>query len=417
MLSRRAVLAGAGLALLPTCEGDAPGAACSIVMEVEEDRALVVVWSATATTMTVTVAGEDGFAVGRWTARFGAGGIAVVDARELVPGRAYVAAIGLDDGKVMEPHRFVTAPARDDGRAVRIAWSADIDPDPAYDSAMFETLADAQAEMFVSLGDWPYADNPPFPSDRDDYIAAHVLGRSAAKLQRWLHGTSVRGILDDHEVRNDWDAETYAENPALHDIALGVWDEWFPRRGGGPRYRRWRWGAHVECFLLDCRSHRSAQSAPDGPGKTMLGAAQRAWLVDGVTTSAATFKLVFTSVPLDYGHGFDHWTGYVDERDGILDAFADARTPGVLFLSADQHWFAAQRHRHGAREIQAGPLARAPLPLPVLRPGVLARADVYNTGVLDIDGEAVRVRVLDADGGLLWDERLTAADLTLRRGV
>jgi hypothetical protein len=37
--------------------------------------------------------------------------------------------------------------------------------------------------------------------------------------------------------------------------------------------------------------------------------------------------------------------------------------------------------------------------------------------VLDIDGSAVRVRVLGAAGGVLWDETLTAADLTLRRGA
>jgi alkaline phosphatase D len=281
---------------------------------------------------------------------------------------------------------------------------------------MFDTLAAAGADLFVSLGDWPYADNPPAPVDVAGYRAAHVLSRGAAKLQPWLHGTSVRAILDDHEVRNDWDAATALEDPDRHRAALQVWDEFCPRRGGGPRHRRWRWGAHVECFLPDCRSHRSPSMAPDGPDKTMLGAEQRAWLVDAITTSTAPFKLVFTSVPLDFGHGVDHWAGYLTERDAILDALAAAATPGVLFLSADQHWFGAHVHRLGAREIQVGPLARAPLPLPPLRPGVLARADEYNTGILDADATGLRVRVLGASGAVLWDERFTPADLTLRVG-
>jgi alkaline phosphatase D len=280
---------------------------------------------------------------------------------------------------------------------------------------MFDTLAGVNADLYVSLGDWPYADNPPAAQTAGEFREAHVKARSAAKLQAWLHGTSVRGILDDHEIRNDWDAASAEREPERHAAALALWDEWFPRRGGGPRYRRWRWGAHLECFLLDCRSYRAPSMAPDGAGKSMLGAAQRDWLVAGDTASAARFKLIFTSVPLDFGHGVDHWAGYTVERDGILDALADAGTPGVIFLSADQHWFAAQRHRHGAREFQTGPLARAPLPLPPPHPDVMMRSGEYNAGVIDADADGLRVQVLGASGGVLWDERFTPEQLTLRR--
>lgn len=408
----------AGLSLLPTpaCEPNAPGAACSIVLDVEDDRALVVVWSETALAMTVTAATLDGRVAGRWQADFAESGLAVIDARGLAPATPYVIAIGLDDGRVMAPHVIVTPPRVDDTRPVRIAWSADIDPDPVYDSPIFETLADERADVFVSLGDWPYADNAPFPETIDDYRRRHVEARSMARLQRWLHGTSVRAILDDHEVRNDWDAGTFAADPERHVGALQVWDEWFPRRGGTPvRYQRWRWGAHVECFLLDTRSHRSASADLDDAGKTMLGAAQRAWLLDGLAASRATFKLVFTTVPLDFGHGFDHWAGYTTERDAILDALADAAIPGVVFLSADQHWFATQEHRHGAREFQVGPLSRGPLPLPDLRPGVIARSREYSFGVIDASNDGLRVRALGATGNVLWDETFSPQMLTLRR--
>ncbi len=409
--------AGLGAALLPqgACGPGEAGEACSIVLDVEAGAALVVVWSETATRMTVTVATVGGIVVGRWQAGFGDDGIAVVDARDLEASTTYVAAIGLDDGKVMEPHGFVTAPRDDDARPVRLAWSADIDPDPAYDSPIFETLAAQGAEAFVSLGDWPYADNPPLPVTLEEYRDRHVLARGWAKLQPWLHGASVRAILDDHEVGNDWDAGTYAADPARHDAALTAWDEWFPRRGGGPRYQRWRWGAHLECFLLDTRSFRSSSDDVDGPAKTMVGATQLAWLLDGVIGSSAAFKLIFTTVPLDFGHGVDHWAGYLTERDAILDALAAAATPGVLFLSADQHWFGAYQHRLGAREFQVGPLARGPAPLPPLRPGILGRAREYNFGLLDASVDGLRVRALGAAGGVLWDETFTPADLTLRR--
>ncbi len=408
--------AGTAAAVLPHggCGGDG-AEATALVMEVTEDRAIVAVWSAAATSAEVAIETLAGEPVGRYPVALGAGGTGSVDALGLAPGTTYRAHVRTSDGTDLPPYTFVTAPA--DGRTVRIAVGADIDPDPAYDSPIFDTLATAGADLYVSLGDWPYADNPPFTGTADSCRSRHVEARTAAKLQAWLTRTSVRGIYDDHEVRNDWDAASVAADPTLHATTLAVWDEFFPLRGGPdiPRYRHWAWGPHVDCILLDTRRYRSASDAPDGSEKTMLGAVQRAWLLDRVTTSRAPFKLVFTSVPLDYGHGVDHWAGYTVERDGLLDAIADAGTTGVLFVAGDQHWFASQVHRHGAREIQVGPLARAPFTPPSGYPGVLATAAVYNFGVLDVAADTLRVRALGADGAVLHDETFAPDDLRLRR--
>src|SRR5207248_1583669 len=146
------------------------------------------------------------------------------------------------DGTELRPYEFVTAPT--DARPVRLAVGADLDPDPTYDSPIFDTLAAAGADVYVSIGDWPYADNPPFTKTAEGYRYQHVLHRSAAKLQAWLTRTSVHAIYDDHEVRNDWDGASVAADPALHTTALAVWDEFFPGRWApdGPRYRQWSWG-------------------------------------------------------------------------------------------------------------------------------------------------------------------------------
>jgi phosphodiesterase/alkaline phosphatase D-like protein len=192
---------------------------------------------------------------------------------------------------------------------------------------------------------------------------------------------------------------------------MQVWDEFFPLRApaGEIRYRRWRWGAHLECFLLDCRRFRSANAAPDDARKTMLGAEQRRWLIDGVTGSTATFKLVLTSVPLDFGLGNDHWASFKTERDAMFAALVG--TPGVLFVSADQHWFASHRHAHGIREMQVGPLGRG-LGMPEgAPPGVVFRAVRYNAGVVDIDGDRLTFIALGADGEEFYRETMSAADL------
>ncbi|HWU87345.1 MAG TPA: alkaline phosphatase D family protein, partial [Kofleriaceae bacterium] len=205
-----------------------------------------------------------------------------------------------------------------------------------------------------------------------------------------------------------------AAEGARYAAATAVWDEFFPLRdpAGEVRYRSWRWGAHAECFLLDCRRFRSANADPDGPAKTMLGAAQRAWLTDAIARSTATFKLVFTSVPLDFGNGDDHWAAFRTERQAIFDAVTGIR--GVVFFSADQHWFASHRHAYGIREFQVGPFARGILTPPPPAPGVLFRERQYNAGLIDIDGDRIAIAGLGPDGARFYEETLTADELTPR---
>jgi phosphodiesterase/alkaline phosphatase D-like protein len=403
-------IAAAGV-VLPAC-GDNLEAAPAVLaaFEVDATSAVITAWSPGDAVRIRVIDDTTGADVADLDAEVGASGVVHVDVTGLVPGRRYRYGAADTIDAV-----FTTAPAEADSRPVRLAVSADLDVDPLFDSPILDTMADVEPELFVSLGDWPYADNAPGAVTLDQYRRRHLEARTAPKVQRWLRTVGIRAIYDDHEFRNDWDAERAAREPDRYAAALAAWDEWFPVRGApdGSRYRAWRWGAHVECFLLDCRRHRVANTAADGPAKTMLGAAQRAWLLAGLAASTAPFKLVFTGVPLAYGWGDDHWAAYTWEREQILRGVRDAGIRGVLFLSGDQHWFGAHVHDFGAREMQVGPLARGiPVPpLPVA--GVLTTAAVYNFGLLDIDGQAIQFRAIGATGDVLYEEELTADGLLL----
>src|SRR5258706_12868746 len=63
-----------------------------------------------------------------------------------------------------------------------------------------------------------------------------------------------------------------------------------PREEPGRLYRQFRWGGLLEVFILDTRQYRSPNAVPDGPGKTMLGVAQRGWLVDAGGGSTAVWE-------------------------------------------------------------------------------------------------------------------------------
>jgi alkaline phosphatase D len=409
---------GAGAAALaaPLVGCGAAGCVTGLVLEVEATRALVTAWSSTAETVEVAVVASDGATVASATLTLDAYGHAILDVTALAPATVYRVSWFASDGASHGPTRFVTAPADDDARPQRLAVSADVDEAPRFATPIFDTIAALNPDLFVSLGDWPYADNGPPAITRDEYEDAHARAQLAPRFQPWRRATSFRCIYDDHEFANDWDAAARAAYPERHAAAQAAWDAWFPRRGEGPRYRSWRWGALVECFLLDCRLYRSANDAPDGPDKTMLGTTQRDWLIAGLRASTATWKLVFTSVPLDFGFGLDHWRGFAFERDRILDELVAPPIAGLVFLSADQHIFAAHVHRHGAREFQFGPLSRDVFPFPDPAPGVLARVATENVGVLDVDADSLRVRAIDAQGNAVYDQRLTRDDLTPRAG-
>ena len=82
-------------------------------------------------------------------------------------------------------------------------------------------------------------------------------------------------------------------------------------------YRKIRYGADVEVFLLDTRQYRSRNADQDGPAKTMLGARQLRWLLDELQASDATWKVIVTSVPVITSYSI-HYTKLYDPTVDFL---------------------------------------------------------------------------------------------------
>jgi alkaline phosphatase D len=109
-------------------------------------------------------------------------------------------------------------------------------------------------------------------------------------------------------------------------------------------------------MLLDGRSYRSRNGAPDEAGKTLLGPRQLAWLKETLAHSRATWKVVSSDVPLSVPTGSkfgrDAWangnsmepagrTGFEYELLDLMRFLDDHQVKDVVFLAADVH-FAAQ---------------------------------------------------------------------------
>jgi len=82
---------------------------------------------------------------------------------------------------------------------------------------------------------------------------------------------------------------------------------------------RYHYGG-VDFFFLDCRYYRSENTTEDGPGKTMLGRRQLAWLKSELERSRAPFKLLVSGSNWALGQepGSDTWAGFLHERNALF---------------------------------------------------------------------------------------------------
>ncbi|MEZ5102592.1 MAG: alkaline phosphatase D family protein [Thermoleophilia bacterium] len=368
---------------------------------------------------------------------------------------------------------FTTAPRARAAVPVTFTWSGDsdgaLDPrtgEPGYGA--FPVLWRAARErpaFFAYLGDTIYADSryTRRAEGLADLRSAYRQNRVIASLRSLERRVPIVAMWDDHEVRNDW----YPGSLPSSLVAAGrrAFQEYQPLAvaPAGPLYRSFRWGANLEVFLLDLRSYRSAPADdacrnPPGEGvpdvlptgsdrarsllgnvvpqlrrpvpaaclaairradRTLLGKAQRDWLLDRLDRSTATWKVVFTPDPMQHIglYPYDRWEGYEAERRRVLGEIGRRGVRNVVWLATDTHANLFQEIRSqgedtGMAEMVVGPIGTVTLgtvirelagPLGVLAAGTYLASQ--GTRCIELDEQSYGVAtatastlVLDARG-------------------
>lgn len=356
----------------------------------------------------------------------------------LEPGTRYRYTVAQNKAEVTG--EFVTAPAPGAAALVRFAWSGDLGSRghcrrPGGGFPIFRVMSREPPDFFLFVGDTIYADHVCGESERvpgydfvagrlADFWAKHRYNRADPAVQAYFRRASVYAIWDDHEVRNNF----AGPSEPLMEVARRAFIDYFPirppREEAGRLYRKFRWGALLELFILDTRQYRSPATAADGPGKTMLGVGQRRWLIDSVTASPAVWKVVVSSVPLSVPTGparaHDSWsnanpqglpeergTGFAVERDAILRVLRQRGVRNLVFIAGDVHHAELIRHHPtpewSFHEFIAGPLSASPgKPRPLdaaLNPRSLwSLGGIANYGDVSIDSTGLTVRIVDVEG-------------------
>lgn len=343
---------------------------------------------------------------------------------------------------------FTTLPDARRSAPVRFAWSGDLGGQQrcrqgAGGYPIFDVMQNQDLDFFVFLGDTIYSDDtcpsPPNEPGADfkastltEYRARQRYQRGAESLRRFLETVPVYVIWDDHEVRNNFAGPFDDQMPAGRQALREYWPIASPSGDPNRMYRAVRYGADLELFILDTRQYRSRNADQDGPAKTMLGAAQLQWLLDGLAHSTATWKVIASSVPLSIPKGggasvpgYDGWaggpdgTGFERERQVIVDTILGRKLKNVVFLGGDVHWVQANAYdpdQDGVidfHEFIAGPLSARPGRLTEasdrLHPTrLINEAGYYNFGLARITDSSFEFTVVDDAGKTRFSHRVTA---------
>ena len=255
----------------------------------------------------------------------------------------------------------------------------------------YRHLADEHPDLVLHLGDYQYEYGPFAYTSASGTVRMHV-GPEATTLanyrQRYAqyktdpdlqaaHAVAPwLPVFDDHEVDDNWANEVPSEPqpnfPARRAAALRAYYENMPlRQLSKPRgfnmqlYRRIQWGTLATFHMLDTRQYRDDQPCNDernsdcaervDPTRTLMGAEQERWLLNGFQSSQARWDLLgqqvlFSQLDLtpgpDRGFNEDSWDGYPANRDRVISGLVNSPVRNAVVLTGDVHsHFACEVHQ------------------------------------------------------------------------
>lgn len=222
---------------------------------------------------------------------------------------------------------------------------------------IYPSMAKLDPDFMVHAGDVEYYDKPA-PWAKSVELARYKWNRIfGLPFQKSFYGsTAVYFEKDDHDIlKNDaWPGDTYGD--LTWDQGLSIFKEQTPT--GARPYRTIRWGKHLQIWLTEGREFRSPNTMPDGPGKSIWGAEQKAWFFKTFAESDATFRILISPTPVlgpDRKNKNDNHAneGFWHESREIRDFLASQEDAFVI--CGDRHWqYASYDPTRGLSEFGAG---------------------------------------------------------------
>jgi alkaline phosphatase D len=276
--------------------------------------------------------------------------------------------------------RTRTVPAAEmSPQKLQFAFASCQDYEDGYYTA-YEHMATDELDLVIHLGDYIYENAPTDGLVRknvgkeleslDDYRLRYAQYKSDPLLQGMHARCPWIVTWDDHEVVDDYAGE-FTKEPVIDPVkflvrraaAYQAYYETMPlRKASLPRgpslqlYRKTSFGRLAEFLVLDTRQYRTDQSHAGerhniddlamSPKATILGGPQMQWLQSSLAESPARWNVLAQQVlmamvvatPRDKQEfSMEKWTGYMHDRQSLLQFLADRRISNPIVLSGDIH--------------------------------------------------------------------------------
>jgi alkaline phosphatase D len=220
--------------------------------------------------------------------------------------------------------------AREPG-IIRIGFGHSLKRGGAQDT--WKAVSAKKPDLFILMGDNIYSNSTEPAKQRRMYLEF----RADRYFRAFGASTPIYAVWDDHDYGDD---NSDRSQPGK-ERSLKTFNEIWPNpksqavRNPGIWTRFTVGGA--EFFLMDVRYHRSANSDPDGPDKTMLGKEQLTWLKNSLASSKASFKFPVSGSSWNCGgpEAWNHTFKY--EYDALVRHIAAKKISGIILLGGDQH--------------------------------------------------------------------------------
>ncbi|WP_327006138.1 alkaline phosphatase D family protein [Dactylosporangium sp. NBC_01737] len=281
-------------------------------------------------------------------------------------------------GHISPVGRTRTAPAAGTvGRDLVMAFASCAHYESGYYTA-YRRMAEDRPDLILHLGDYIYEGGTGTGGVRAhagaeivslaDYRRRYAQYKSDPDLQAAHAIAPWLVVPDDHEVENNYanmvrndssPALTTAQWTARRTAAYRAYYENMPLRPSAapagnsiPLFRRVRWGTLATFHMLDTRQFRDDQACGDGwkvcaaadsTTRSLTGAAQEAWLLDGLAQHYGTWDIlgqqVFFARQFDASGAasMDAWDGYRASRARIQQGWLDRSVRNPLVLTGDVH--------------------------------------------------------------------------------
>ncbi|WP_229326705.1 alkaline phosphatase D family protein [Flavobacterium ammonificans] len=292
--------------------------------------------------------------------------------------------------------------------------------------SIFESIAKKNPDIMLWGGDNVYLREADWDSKSGIYHR-YTHSRALKEMQPLLASTQNIAIWDDHDFGPD-DSDRSFYNKYITQQAFK--DFWANKSYGMDAEQKegifssYNW-SDAELFLLDNRFFKSPNKRLTGE-KTMLGSAQIKWLIDALTYSKASFKIiVIGGQVLNTEAVFENYENYKSEKDFLLSEILANQIKGVVFISGDRHFtelsILKRPNTYPLYDWTVSPLTSGhgnveritKEPNTNRVPGSLFAQHVFGT--LSFSGEKetrqMKMSLFDKDGAELWNKTILKSEL------